>query len=50
MKKVSLVATSDLHGDLPDLSSYKADLLCICGDVMPLNIQRKTLESLFWLE
>lgn len=49
MGKVSIVATSDLHGVLPDLSEYQGDILCICGDIVPLGIQRSVIDSFVWL-
>lgn len=47
---------SDLHGTLPEReSSYFDDfddveLLLICGDIMPLSIQLKMLESREWID
>ena len=46
--KVQITAISDLHGYLPtDLS--KGDILCICGDIFPLDIQTDISECDDWL-
>lgn len=39
---------ADIHGKL-NLSIDKCDVLCICGDVVPLNIQRNDNASFEWL-
>ena len=39
---------ADLHGIL-DLSIDKCDILCICGDIVPLNIQGNDNASFKWL-
>lgn len=45
-----ITALSDIHGKgLKTLTLPKADVACICGDIMPLNIQRKRKESIIWL-
>ena len=45
---IKIVAISDLHGhlltDLPE-----GDVLCICGDIFPLNIQRQIIDCDDWL-
>lgn len=44
---VKITGISDLHGYLPyDLP--ECDVICICGDIVPLNIQRDFEESLDW--
>lgn len=40
--------TSDLHGILPEVEPV--DLLLICGDIMPLNIQCNMPKSEKWLK
>lgn len=40
--------TSDLHGYLPEVE--ECELLLICGDIMPLNIQFDDEYSKEWLE
>ena len=37
-KKLKITAISDIHGDLPIIDP--CDVLCICGDIVPLEIQR----------
>lgn len=44
---MKVVAISDIHGNLIDIP--KADILCISGDIMPLQIQKDLLASLDWL-
>lgn len=46
--KMKICATSDLHGYLPDIEP--CDLLLICGDITPLDIQTNMPESERWLE
>ena len=47
MKK-KIVAISDLHGNLP-MDLPEGDILCICGDIFPLNIQTQILKCDDWL-
>ena len=44
---MKIVALSDLHGYLPEVET--CDVVCICGDIMPLNIQRNIFASIAWL-
>lgn len=37
MKTIKVCVTSDLHGSLPNIP--ECDLLLICGDIVPLNVQ-----------
>lgn len=50
---MKIVAISDIHGTLhnPKDNDFwpEGDVLCICGDIMPLDIQRDTIESIVWL-
>lgn len=50
-KKISyrVGAMSDLHGYLPE-NVEECDIICICGDIMPLEIQRNYTESFIWLK
>lgn len=52
MKREQLIVAgiSDLHGQLlhPD-DMPEADVLCICGDILPLEIQNDNLASVAWL-
>lgn len=43
-----LAAISDLHGDIPEIP--KCDVLCISGDIVPLDIQRSVTKSENWLK
>ncbi len=52
MKKepLKVVAMSDIHGLLPRLDDMPpGDVLCITGDIMPLDVQSDTVESIAWL-
>lgn len=45
--RLKCVAISDLHGYLPkDLP--EGDVLCICGDIVPLDYQRDLVMSVAW--
>ena len=45
---MKIIGLSDIHGDLlTDLP--QADVYCICGDIMPLDIQRQYVQSIVWL-
>lgn len=43
-----VAVTSDLHGNLPEVE--ECELLLICGDIMPLNIQVDDEYSIEWLK
>lgn len=46
-KKLKCVGVADLHGTLPkDLPP--GDVLCICGDISPLDIQEDTVSMVSW--
>ena len=45
--KLKITAISDIHGDLPIIDP--CDVLCICGDIVPLEIQRNYTKSVAWL-
>lgn len=44
---MKLIALSDLHGDLVEINP--CDVVCICGDIVPLNIQRDIKKSFDWM-
>ena len=44
---MKIAGISDLHGYLPDNIPI-CDVLCISGDIIPLQIQRKTFASIRW--
>lgn len=45
---MKIVAISDLHGYLPEIYEH-CDVLCICGDIVPLSIQSYPKYSIDWL-
>lgn len=46
---MKIVAISDLHGYLPPADTLpEGDVLCICGDISPLRIQRDTNRCVAW--
>lgn len=47
---MKILGISDLHGHLPDYSYKYADICCIAGDIVPLQIQRNVPESKKWFE
>lgn len=44
---MKIVATSDIHGNLPELPP--CDVVCLCGDIVPLMVQKNPLASIAWL-
>lgn len=44
---MKVIALSDLHGYLLELE--KCDLVCICGDILPLDIQTNSRKTRQWL-
>lgn len=47
--ELQMCAMSDLHGQLPQIRR-EVDILCICGDVVPCEIQHNFDKSLEWLQ
>lgn len=47
---MKLCAISDMHGLQNEIIIEPCDLLCICGDIIPLKMQRNILQSLSWLK
>ena len=45
--EIKICAIADIHGSLIDIP--ECDILCICGDILPLHIQRKEFTSIAWL-
>lgn len=45
---MKICATSDLHGILPEIEP--CELVLICGDIMPLRMQRNIPQSEKWLK
>lgn len=47
-EKIKIIALSDIHGNLPVIEQ-ECDVVCICGDIVPLNIQKDTYASIAWI-
>lgn len=48
-RKIKISAISDLHGNLPNPSFFEGgDVLCIPGDILPLDIQGNAVKSIAW--
>lgn len=45
---MKVVAFSDIHGNL-NIDVPQCDVVCICGDILPLNIQNNLIKSISWL-
>ena len=49
MRKIKISAISDLHGNLPSVDFFTpGDVLCIAGDIVPLDIQKNDVKSIAW--
>lgn len=48
--KIKVVAMSDLHGYLPKPDALpECDVICIAGDILPLDVQNNDIKSVSWL-
>lgn len=48
---MKIMAMSDMHGQLPYSKGLEAvDVICICGDIVPLDIQKNFRKSTEWLK
>ena len=47
---MKICGISDLHGKCPDLIVEPCDVLFICGDVIPLRMQRNVPQSFSWFK
>ena len=48
---MKILAMSDLHGQFPNINNIKdIDCVFICGDIVPLDIQRKINKSDEWFK
>lgn len=45
-----ICAISDIHGQFKDLNIKESDILFICGDIVPLKMQRNIPQSLSWFK
>lgn len=46
---MKICAISDMHGQL-DIEIEKCDILCICGDIVPLNVQTSFNGTMDWIK
>lgn len=48
---MKVIALSDLHGTLLPVEDYfePCELVCICGDIVPLNVQANSRKTRKWL-
>lgn len=48
---MKVIALSDLHGTLLPVEDYfePCELVCICGDIVPLNVQANSRKTRQWL-
>ena len=47
---MKICAISDIHGQFEGLSIEESDILFICGDIVPLRIQRNIPQSFKWFK
>lgn len=46
---MKIVALSDIHGHLPNPKTFpECDVVCVCGDIVPLEYQNNTVQSSTW--
>lgn len=46
---MKIVALSDLHGHLPSAKNFpECDVVCVCGDIVPLEYQDDVIKSTTW--
>lgn len=48
---MKIASLSDIHGDLPKnlfLTEDNIDVVCICGDIFPFNIENDIIKSMSW--
>ena len=44
---MKICGISDIHGNLIE-NIPECDVLCVCGDIMPLSVQRNIEQSRHW--
>lgn len=47
---IKICAMSDIHGQFDNLQIEPVDILFICGDIVPLRMQRNVPQSLKWIK
>ena len=47
---MKIVAISDMHGLQEYVHINECDILCICGDIVPLKMQRNIPQSMSWFK
>lgn len=47
---MKICAISDLHGQINNVNIDPVDVLFICGDIIPLQIQRNIPQSFSWIK
>ena len=47
---IKICAISDIHGQFEGLQIQPVDILFICGDIVPLRMQRNVAQSLSWFK
>lgn len=47
---IKICGISDMHGQCPNLTIEKCDILFICGDIVPLKMQRNIPQSFSWFK
>lgn len=47
---IKICAMSDIHGQFENLSIEPVDILFICGDIVPLRMQRNIPQSFSWFK
>ena len=47
---MKIVAISDLHGLFPEMPKDPWDILCICGDIVPVRAQSNIPQCISWIK